>query len=210
MKSPRARLFVALELPDGVRREITAWQRGLTDPALRPVRAESLHLTLVFLGYQAERDIPEIAEAALDVEAGAPEVRLGPEAVGVPKGRARPRLFALEAHSEGLVALQAALEAKLVRARFHEAGKRPFWPHLTVARVRPEKRGGRRPALVREPPGPLPEHTFFFRPFPCVRLVLFRSRLRRSGAEYESMAELELPTAETRERYIRWQMRSPT
>jgi hypothetical protein len=32
----------------------------------------------------------------------------------------------------------------------------------------------------------------FFRP---TRLVLFKSHLRRTGAEYEAMAELELPTA---------------
>jgi hypothetical protein len=32
----------------------------------------------------------------------------------------------------------------------------------------------------------------FFRP---TRLVLFKSHLRRSGAEYEAMAELELPAA---------------
>ena len=107
-------------------------------------------------------------------------------------------MFALEARSEGLVSLQAEVEANLVRAGLHEAEKRPYWPHLTVARVRPEKRGGRKPAAVEEPPGPPTEHTFLcFRP---TRLVLFRSRLKRSGAEYEPMAELELPTAETRER----------
>jgi 2'-5' RNA ligase len=32
----------------------------------------------------------------------------------------------------------------------------------------------------------------FFRP---TRLVLFKSHLRRTGAEYEPLAELELPTA---------------
>jgi hypothetical protein len=31
----------------------------------------------------------------------------------------------------------------------------------------------------------------FFRP---TRLVLFKSHLRQTGAEYEAMAELELPT----------------
>lgn len=200
LKSPRARLFVALELPGEVREALAEWQRGFTDPALRPVRPASLHLTLVFIGYRAEREIPAIAEAALATRAPAPEVRFERVPVGVPP-RGRPRLFALEAPSEALVALQAEVEGNLVRAGFHEAEKRPYWPHLTVARVRPEKRGSRRPAEVGEPPQPLPERMFrLFRPFPCVRLVLFRSHLRRSGAEYESMAELELPTAETRER----------
>jgi hypothetical protein len=62
-----------------------------------------------------------------------------------------------------------------------------------MARVKPEAPGSRKPALIRTPPHPLPEHMFrFFRP---TRLVLFKSHLRRTGAEYEALAELELPTA---------------
>jgi 2'-5' RNA ligase len=95
------------------------------------------------------------------------------------------------------VALQAEVEARLVSERLYRPEKRPFWPHLTVARVKPEKRGGRKPALVERPPGPLfdaeSERTFL-RPTPLVRLVLFRSHLKQSGAEYEPVAELELPT----------------
>ncbi len=199
LKSPRARLFVALDLPEPVRDAIVAWQREeLTDPALRPVRPESLHMTLVFLGYRAEKEIGRIAEAAFDVELPAPEIELLREPVGVPRGK-RPRLFALDAPSEGAVALQAAVERNLVEGRYYEPEKRPFWPHLTVARVRPERRGSRKPALVESPPGPLSEHTFL-RPIPLVRLVLFRSHLRREGALYEPMAELELPTGDSKER----------
>jgi 2'-5' RNA ligase len=194
LKSPRARLFVALDLPEEVREGIVAWQRGLTDPALRLVKPESLHMTLVFLGYQAEKDIDRIAEAALGVDTTAPEIELVPEPVGVPRGK-RPRLFALDTPSEGAVELQRQVEERLVEARFYKPEKRPFWPHLTVARVKPEKRGSRKPALVEGPLPPLPERTFF-RPFRAVRLVLFRSHLRREGALYEPMAKLELPTAQ--------------
>jgi len=192
LKSPRARLFVALDLPGPLRDAIVEWQRAeLTDPALRPVRAESLHMTLAFLGYRPEKEIDAIAEAAFAVDASAPEIELAPEPVGVPRGK-RPRLFALDAPSEGAVALQAQVERGLVEGRFYEPEKRPFWPHLTVARVKAEKRGGRKPAVVETLPGPLERTGVRFRP---TRLVLYQSHLRRSGAEYEPMAELELPTA---------------
>ncbi len=199
LKSPRGRLFVALELPEPARESLAAWQRGLTDPALRVVPAENLHITLVFLGWQAEKDFERIAEAALGTGAWmapvprAPELELVREPVGRPSGK-RPRLIAIEARSEGVERLQGQVESRLVEAGFHRPERRPFWPHLTVARVKPERRGGRKPALVESPPGPLPEHTFL-RPIPAVRLVLFRSQLRREGALYEPMAELELPTA---------------
>jgi 2'-5' RNA ligase len=194
LKSPRARLFVALDLPQDVRAGLVDWQRtALADPALRPVRAEALHMTLIFLGYQAEKDVKAIAKAALATDAEAPAVELAAEPVGVPPGK-RPRLIALGANSDETVELQRGVEERLVAGGFYEPEKRPFWPHLTVARVKPEARGSRKPALLKTPPHPLPEHMFrYFRP---TRLVLFKSHLRRTGAEYEPMAELELPTAQ--------------
>jgi 2'-5' RNA ligase len=193
LKSPRARLFVALDLPDDVRAGIVDWQRtALADPALRVVRPEALHMTLVFLGYQAEKEVKAIARTALGVESQAPAVELAAEPVGVPSGK-RPRLIALAANSDETIDLQRRVEERLVEAGYYKPEKRPFWPHLTVARVKPEAPGSRKPALVRTPPHALPEHMFrFFRP---TRLVLYRSHLRRTGAEYESLAELELPTA---------------
>ena len=192
LKSPRARLFVALDLPQDVRAGLVDWQRtALADPALRVVRPEALHMTLVFLGYQNEKDVKAIAKEAFDVDSQAPAVELVREPVGVPPGK-RHRLIALAANSDGAVALQKQVEERLVEARFYEPEKRAFWPHLTVARVKPEAPKSRKPALITTPPHPLPEHMFrFFRP---TRLVLFKSHLRRSGAEYEALAELELPT----------------
>jgi 2'-5' RNA ligase len=193
LKSPRGRLFVALDLPQDVRTGLVDWQQtALADPALRVVAPDALHVTLVFLGYQAEKDVKAIAKTAFAVEAEAPAVELAPEPAGIPRGK-RPRLIALAANSEGTVALQKQVEERLVEGGFHEPEKRAFWPHVTVARVRPEAPRSRKPALITTQPHPLPEHMFrFFRP---TRLVLFKSHLRRTGAEYEAMAELELPTA---------------
>jgi RNA 2',3'-cyclic 3'-phosphodiesterase len=203
LKSPRARLFVALDLPAEVRDGLAAWQRDELDAdELRPARPETIHMTLAFLGYQPEKRIDDIAGAALTgLESAAPDVRLLPDPVGRPRG-SRPGLFAIEAESPGAVALQAEVEERLVTARFYAPEKRDFWPHLTVARVRSERRppagpgerrGRRRgkPMRVETPPGPLPEP--LLAPFFGVRVSLYRSLLRPSGAEYESMAHVELP-----------------
>lgn len=190
LKSPRARLFVALDIPEDVREGIVVWQQSFEDPALRPVRPENLHMTLVFLGYRPEKEIERIGEAIRAVRSPAPELRLKPEPVGIPRGK-RPRLFVIDVESPGAVGLQAEVERRLVEGRFHEPEKRPFWPHLTVARVKPERKGGRKPAVVERPPGSL-DRTYVCRP---TRLVVFRSHLKRSGAKYEPVAELELPTA---------------
>jgi len=190
LKSPRARLFVALDLPDEVREGIVVWGReALADPALRPVAPESLHVTLAFLGYRPEKEIERIAAAVEESAGPAPWVEMRDPEQRPPRGRAR--LFALPAISPGAEALQAGLEQRLVEEGFYEPEKRPFWPHVTVARVRPEARGSRRPAVVAEPPGPLPQG--LSEPRIAVRMTLYRSVLQPTGARYVPLAQVELP-----------------
>jgi RNA 2',3'-cyclic 3'-phosphodiesterase len=190
LKSPRARLFVALDLPDAVRAGIAAWGRKeLVDPVLRPVKPDSLHITLAFLGWLPEKEIPRLAEIVEASGGGAPSVRLaGP--VQRPE-RGHPRLFALAAKSPGTVTLQSSLEERLVAARLYEPEKRPFWPHVTVARVRREERGSKRPALVSKLPGTLPQG--LLQPAVCRRMTLYRSELQPQGAQYTPLAQVELP-----------------
>jgi RNA 2',3'-cyclic 3'-phosphodiesterase len=190
LKSPRARLFVALDLPDSVRMGIVEW--GLTalrDPALRPVAAESLHVTLAFLGYMPEKRIDALGEIVSGLETPAPVMELSDP---VPRpARGRPRLFALPVDSSGTVALQAGLQEKLVEMGLYEPEKRPFWPHVTLARVRRAERGSNRPATVSQPPGPLPDA--LLHPFGGVRVTLYRSQLQPQGAQYTPLAQVELP-----------------
>jgi RNA 2',3'-cyclic 3'-phosphodiesterase len=189
LKSPRARLFIALDLPEGVRSSIVDWgRRELRDPALRPMGTESLHLTLAFLGYLPEKEIERLAGIVAECDVPAPPIELA-DPVAKPS-LSRARVFALPAESPETVALQADLEDRLVAARLYKSEKRPFWPHLTVARVRPESRGSRRPMRVGEAPGPLP--ACLRRPFGGVRVTLYRSNLRPQGAEYVPLAQVEL------------------
>jgi RNA 2',3'-cyclic 3'-phosphodiesterase len=189
LKSPRARLFVALDLPAQTRGGIEEWGReALADPALRRVAGESLHVTLVFLGYRPEREIGRIAEIVESIGGRAPRVALR-DPVARPT-RGRPRLFALPIESPEAVSMQADLEARLASERLHEPEKRPFWPHLTVARVRPEARGSKRPRRVDSPPGPLPQA--LLQPARAVRMALYRSELKPQGAQYVPLAQVDL------------------
>jgi 2'-5' RNA ligase len=190
LKSPRARLFVALELPEAVREGIVAWGReALADPALRPLSPESLHITLAFLGYLAEKEIERLAAILGEVESRAASIELRDPVAVPPRGRAR--LFALPAESPGAVSLQAELQERLVAARLYKPEKRPFWSHVTVARVRREERGSKRPASVSRPPGALPQA--LLQPAVCRRLTLYRSQLQPQGAQYTPLAQVELP-----------------
>jgi len=191
-KSSRIRLFVALDLPGSVREGIGAWGRdALDDPALRTVPAENLHITLAFLGYRPEQDAKRVAAVIGQSLVPAPLIELLDPIARPPHGRAR--LFALPALSPGTEQLQAQLSETLISERLYEPEKRPFWPHVTVARVRAEGRGSRRPIEVEKTPGKLPAE--LSEPFYGIRVVLYRSELQPSGARYVPLAQVELPGA---------------
>jgi 2'-5' RNA ligase len=185
----RLRLFIALELPAEVRRSIVRWgDHALADPALRPVDEQALHVTLAFLGSRPEEEVQPLARLLNGLRSPAPRVCLA-GAVGI--GRGRPRLFALHAESPEAAALQAELVRAGEEAGLIEPEKRPFWPHVTVARVRPERRGSRRPGRVKDPPEEIPES--LREPFRAVRVTLYRSLTGPAGAEYVPLAQVELP-----------------
>jgi 2'-5' RNA ligase len=180
----RARLFVALELSDGVRDELVAWRDealGRSDGA-RPIRSPDLHATLCFLGWRRDGEIEEIAEGC-GVLGGhrAPELSLG-EALALPRRRPRVLAVALEDLDGTLAATQATLSATLEAGGWYEPERRPYLPHVTVARLGRDARlpgGG--------PPTAPPQLRFH-----GARVTLYRSRLDGTGPRYEPLRQVEL------------------
>jgi RNA 2',3'-cyclic 3'-phosphodiesterase len=188
-KPRRQRVFLALDLPVAIREGVIAWGRAeLTDPALRPTRLESLHLTLVFLGHREAEEVEAIAEVVRGVRSRPVLMKLE-DPITLPKRR-RASLFALPAPSPAASDLYQELVEVLAGEGLYEAEDRDYWPHVTVARVRSEGRGSRRPAGVVRRPGDLPNR--LKEPFNSVRLTLYRSELQPSGAHYVPLAQVEL------------------
>src|SRR5215218_6689790 len=187
--NPRVRLFVALDLPDAVRDRLGSWgARELTDPALRPVPAENLHITLAFLGQRTPEEVERTVAALVGLAPAVPRIELL-DPVARPE-RGRPRVLAVPVASSAAGRLQSEVSEILISEQLYEPERRPFWPHVTVARVRAEGRGSRRPMAVQKTPGELPaaarEACF------CRRLTLYRSELQPSGARYVPLAQVKL------------------
>lgn len=139
-------------------------------------------MTLVFLGYQPEKEVPHIGEAAFGPLAGLAPARLTPTDVR-PLPPRRPRLFALDLDdADGRASsVQAAAQEALVAGGWYRPEKRPFWPHMTLARVKRDLRA--EPLAVSEPPPAA---------FEASDVVLYRSTLRPQGAEYTPLARFSL------------------
>lgn len=191
--APPQRLFLALDLPADTRSTLAAWLAGTLAgrDELRAVSEKALHVTLVFLGWtppDAVRSVWSVASGA----ASTPAPRFEPSAV-VAVPRNRPRLFALDLGDEDGrgAALQAQVAAALAAAGLYESERRPFWPHVTLARVRRgrgDARTPRRDARARVPGAEPPR----LDPFVASTLALYRSHLSPRGARYEALERLSL------------------
>lgn len=183
------RLFFAVNLSEQVRKEVVDALAAfpLARPPWRWVGAENLHITLKFLGERAEDELDDlVASARTAAGAFAPfGFRLGAFG-GFPSIR-RPRVlfYQVEEGSRSLCNLADKLEGVLAARMGIARENRPFRAHLTVARVKGTLDRSAREAIALVPPlrGTVQEvHSFF----------LMESELRREGARYRVLKEIEL------------------
>lgn len=184
-----ARLFAALELPGEVRTALAAFGRAAADGdhALRAVRGDALHVTLLFLGHRPLDEIEPAAEAVERASTGvaAPLLELGDPLWLSPR---RPHVLTVELAdpSGALASLQSAVAVELVEALGIVPERRRFLAHVTVARV---KHG----AVPRR--GGLPQPSWpGTGAFPGEAVTLFRSHLGGGPARYEPLLRVPLVT----------------
>ena len=180
------RLFIATDLPASLIQTIAGVQeqlRQVTESA-RWARPDSMHLTLKFLGEVAPGRLEAVDERLRRIRTQPFKVRAS--GVGFfPNGRA-PRVFWVGIVSPDLRDLAARVDEQTVDLGF-PSEKRPFSPHLTLAR----SRGNRRldSALVGES-GRF--STREFGAFTADRFCMYQSMLRPAGAIYEKLFEYRL------------------
>ncbi len=183
MSAAILRLFVALDLPAEVCSVLAALGSAAAaqDPALRAVPPASLHVTLCFLGACAQGESQAIARAVRETAAPVPSLVLE-SAVWLPRRRPSVLAVGLTDPLGSLAALQERLTGALTRGGWYASERRPFLPHVTVARVR--RGASPRRAL---PPRPTPAGSFA-----GAAVALYVARLHPSGARYEALERVTL------------------
>jgi RNA 2',3'-cyclic 3'-phosphodiesterase len=131
------RTFLALELPDAVkntlRRQIERLGRAV--PEVHWVNAESLHLTLAFLGEINDAQLAAATESAAAAAGAHTPFTLRLDGLGTFGPARSPRVVwvGLAGDKTQLARLQATVADEL-EARGFPREQRPFAPHLTLAR----------------------------------------------------------------------------
>jgi 2'-5' RNA ligase len=173
------RLFIAVPVP---LEAAAGLHTSLPRLPGRPVTVANLHLTIRFVG-----DTDEVTQerllGALDQSerGGAFDVVLGELGAFPRPAKASVLWVGLVAGVNELIQLNAVVEEACQDAGL-EADDRPFRPHLTVSRIRPEV--DVRPLLLSYRPEPIK--------WRATELVLYRSHFGRGGAVYEPVEKFAL------------------
>lgn len=177
------RVFVALDLPEEVRRAVADFVRTLEPacPGARWARVSGIHITLKFIGEAPPEIVVRIKEALASIALAAP-VELCFREVGFFPNARHPRVFwaGIEA-SPNLAELAAAVEGRLEKLGIPRE-QRPFKPHLTLARFKSEV------GLARLHDGVKRYPSLEFGAMRTGEFHLYQSHLKPGGAEYARLA----------------------
>ncbi len=190
----RVRIFYALELPADVRARIAAHiaeLRAGAEPSLKISweRTEKLHLTLKFLGEIEAAHLEAVARAAVRAAAASVKFEVSLREAGAFPAGGNPRVLWLGLHdaSGHLAKLQEHLEIECEHEGFARE-KRPFRPHITIARIRFPNSAARHLARLHR------ETEFAPATFDASEFVIMQSQLGAGGSRYTPLSRHELNT----------------
>ena len=193
------RLFLALDIADDIRQRITRFIEGMQPfaPDARWVKAESLHVTLKFVGEQPESALDPMKKVIETIRTEVGEIRFRGWGFFPTAKSARVFWIGMESGPE-LATLADAIDAQMPALGIAQE-KRPFSPHLTLARSpggsgAPHRRGGDKPnrvfRLVQEKLAALPV-TEFGAMTPR-EFFLYQSHLSPKGSTYTKLMRFPL------------------
>jgi 2'-5' RNA ligase len=185
------RLFIAIDLDEAARAAIADEQRrlkaaiGETRSAIKWVRPDHMHLTLVFLGEVAEAHAPAIVDAINQPVTQAPyDLAFGGIGVFPPRGAPNVLWVGAVPGARESIELQRDLADRMQRLGVALEG-RPFLPHLTLARWKTSRGADRARALAAGSDGVTAtvhvDHA-----------TLYQSRLSSAGPTYTPLARATL------------------
>jgi len=177
------RAFVAIELDSACRAvlaDVANRIKSVAAGGVRWVKADSLHLTLKFIGELKESDLPTAVRVLDDAAAGVQPFRMDVRGLSGFPPRGVPRVIhaGVEERTGALSELQRRVEDGLQRELGVAREKRRYVPHLTLGRVKDR----RQCPAVEELAGVLDRRDFGRVAVKSV--ILMRSDLRPDGAVY--------------------------
>jgi 2'-5' RNA ligase len=183
------RTFIAIPLPDAVKRFLSDIQSELKSAGWTAAwpSPERFHLTLKFLGPIPRKLLIPIQSVMAAFSGAYPAFTLTAGGIGVFPNVRNARIVWIGIHeqTEHLMQVVTDLEKKL-----HPMGipaqSRPFFPHITLARIKKPVRPHDMISVIKR------FESNSSHAFPVNRLVLYKSRLQPQGAVHTPLFQVTL------------------
>jgi len=193
MDDSEIRTFIAIELPPEIKTDLHSLINGFkkTGQSLRWVNPENIHLTLKFLGNIKRDRVQEITASLQKSVININSFKLEMAGLGFFPNARRPRVFWVGVGGDirSLILLQSRIDDNMEKLGF-EKEKRPFSPHLTLARINDTGLATSLDAFVNSAGKTSYKSTV---PIEVKNICLMRSELLRSGAVYTMLSTILLP-----------------
>jgi 2'-5' RNA ligase len=186
------RLFIAIEVPESLKRELAAVQDKLKAAAVNAswTRSAGMHLTLQFLGEVPETNVTKIVNALADVAGTRSGFSIGIAGIGAFPDQKNARVVwaGVDGDVAKLSTLRSAVEDAMAALGF-DRDRRSFTPHLTLGRIKHIPARDRWLNSLNGVKGlALPA-------FEVHDILLIKSELRLSGAAYTELGRFTLTQA---------------
>lgn len=157
-----------------------------TGEKIKPVKPENMHITLKFLGDTPGDQIEKIEDVIKKSIEGSEPFNLILKSAGFFPDRERIRVVWIGLHDNGQLAeITGRLNEGLAEAGFKKE-KRPFSPHLTIARVKSLKNKNRILQVIEDY-----SDTFFIE-MRVSTVKLIKSELKPEGPRYTVLKEVKI------------------
>ena len=179
------RIFIALDIPEEIRARLRDYIERVRPlaPEAPWVKAESLHVTLKFIGEASDARVQEVKDVLHQIKSPPLEVEF--KDVGFFPSHNSGRVFWVGVHAdEALPQLAASIDQALQKTGI-PGETREYHPHLTLARAGSRK--GAYQTFKQLPKGINPEEHPQFGKMTAQEFFLYRSELSRSGARYTKL-----------------------
>lgn len=185
------RVFIAINLPEKIRKDLSAYQDKWLDLPARWTWPQNLHVTLVFLGNASDQEVIDICKTAAQVAKRHDPFDLTLDKIKYgPAGKTPRMVWATGRESAELGALQADLTNAFYESGIDEVDEvcdnHVFAPHVTLARI---KQFELRKMELEEVPSVDEE---IYQTFLVESIDVMESELKRGGPQYSVLEALAL------------------
>ena len=132
------RIFIAINLPENIKKELAKCQDKWPELPIRWTKLHNLHITLEFLGYLSDQDLPEICNIVkrMALRHQPFSINLKRICYGPPKKMPPRMVWATGESSQELNHLKSDLEKSLADSVSRTPEKRAYSPHVTLGRIK--------------------------------------------------------------------------